>query len=429
MKRVAFYTLGCKLNFAETSTIARQLAPMGFEAVPPTAQADVYVVNTCSVTEQANRKCRQAIHKFNTLNPSAHIVVTGCYAQLKPDEVRGIKGVSLVLGAHDKANAANLIAQLGALKMEHCPGLGGFATCVPAYSSGDRTRSFLKVQDGCDYRCSYCTIPLARGASRNVPIAVVEQQAREIAALGVKEVVITGVNTGTFGCSTGERFMDLLQVLERVDGIERYRISSIEPNLVDEELVGFVANSQKFLPHFHIPLQSGSNRILGLMRRRYSGELFAQRIGMIHSQMPHAFIGVDVIVGFPSETDDDFDLTYSLLSQLNVSFLHVFPYSMRPNTPAASMAGQVPAGDVRQRATALGELSKRLHHQFYEAHIGASRRVLFESSRRDGMMFGFTDNYIKVATPYSKQLVNQIVDVKLGDFYAEGCLEAEMLGM
>lgn len=429
MKRVAFYTLGCKLNFAETSTIARQLAPMGFEAVPPTAQADVYVVNTCSVTEQANRKCRQAIHKFNTLNPSAHIVVTGCYAQLKPDEVRGIKGVSLVLGAHDKANAANLIAQLGAHKMEHCPGLGGFATCVPAYSSGDRTRSFLKVQDGCDYRCSYCTIPLARGASRNVPIAVVEQQAREIAALGVKEVVITGVNTGTFGCSTGERFMDLLQVLERVDGIERYRISSIEPNLVDEDLVGFVANSQKFLPHFHIPLQSGSNRILGLMRRRYTGELFAQRIGMIHSQMPHAFIGVDVIVGFPSETDDDFDLTYSLLSQLNVSFLHVFPYSMRPNTPAASMAGQVLAGDVRQRATALGELSKRLHHQFYEAHIGASRRVLFESSRRDGMMFGFTDNYIKVATPYSKHLVNQIVDVKLGDFYAEGCLEAEMLGM
>lgn len=422
---MAFYTLGCKLNFSETSTIARQFIDMGFVRVQPSEVADVYVVNSCSVTEHANKKCRQAIHKFLAQSPQSKIIVTGCYAQLKPAEIAGIKGVHLVLGADAKFNIAKLISdEIQPTEIIHCSNICDATTCYPAYSSGDRTRSFLKVQDGCDYRCSYCTIPLARGASRNIPISDVIAQANQIAAKGIKEIIITGVNTGDFGRTTGEKFIDLLRALEQVEGVERYRISSIEPNLVNEEVVGFVAESKKFLPHFHVPLQSGSNRILGLMRRRYQRELFAQRLTMIRSYMPHAFIGVDVIVGFPSETDADFMDSYNLLRDLKASFLHIFPYSIRPNTPAALMPDQVAAEVSHQRVVELGLLSDKLHREFYEAHVGTKQQVLFESTRKNGLMFGFTGNYIKTAAPYNKEFVGKIVELTLGEFCSDGYCKA-----
>lgn len=426
-RRVAFYTLGCKLNFSETSTIARHLTQLGYKRVPPTQQADLYVINSCSVTENADRKCRQAIHHFHTLAPEAKIVVTGCYAQLKPMEIAEIKGVTLVAGAAYKAELHTLInANNKEHKIYHTD-IEQVTQCAGAYSSGDRTRSFLKVQDGCNYRCSYCTIPLARGASRNLPIEQIVEQAQLIANQGIKEIIITGVNTGDFGRTTGENFIDLLRKLQCVNGIERYRISSIEPNLISSEVIELVASSQKFLPHFHIPLQSGSNRILGLMRRRYNRELFAAKLTEIRKAMPHAFIGVDVIVGFPTETHDDFMDTYNLLNELKASYLHIFPYSARPNTPAVIMSGQIDSKTLKERTTALGQLSKTLHQNFCQVQLGSTHQVLFEASKKNGLMFGFTGNYIKVATPYNKKLVGTIVNVNLGHYQPEGYCEAKLL--
>lgn len=424
-KRVAFYTLGCKLNFSETSTIARQFAEMGYERVSPDSEADVYVINTCSVTEHADKKCRQAIRKFTAKSPDAMVAVVGCYAQLKPDEIAQIEGVDLVLGTADKFNLPHLIgngSRKSQVKIYSCD-IDVVNDFFPAYSSGDRTRSFLKVQDGCDYHCSYCTIPLARGKSRNMPISQIVEQAQAIARQNVKEVILTGVNTGDFGKSTGETFLELIQQLDRVEGIERYRISSIEPNLITPEIVDFVAQSAKFLPHFHIPLQSGSNRILALMRRRYRRELFAERIELIRNRMPDTFFGVDVIVGFPGETDDDFADAYRFIEQVKPSFLHIFPYSERPNTPAAEFEGKVNPKVVRQRVSLLTELSDKLHKEFYIKHIGQTRRVLIESTRKGDFMFGFTDNYIKVGIPFNKNLAGKVVDVKLEKLNNDGFIE------
>ncbi len=417
-KRVAFYTLGCKLNFSETSTIARQFTELGYERVSADSEADVYVINTCSVTEHADKKCRQAIRKFTGKSPNALVAVVGCYAQLKPDEIAQIEGVDLVLGTADKFNLPHLIqnnTRKPQEKVYSCD-IDTITDFFPAYSTGDRTRSFLKVQDGCDYHCSYCTIPLARGRSRNMPIREIVEQAKAIARQNVTEIILTGVNTGDFGKSTGETFLELIRELDRVEGIERYRISSIEPNLVTPEIVDFVAQSVKFLPHFHIPLQSGSNRILALMRRRYKRELFAERIELIRSRMPDAFVGVDVIVGFPGETDEDFEDAFGFIERVKPSFLHIFPYSERPNTPAAEFDGKVNPRIAKQRVAQLTELSDRLHMEFYRKHVGQTRPVLIESTRKGDLMFGFTDNYIKVAVAYNKNLAGKIVSVELKDF-------------
>lgn len=421
-KRVAFYTLGCKLNFSETSTIARQFSDMGFERVQPNEESDIYIINTCSVTEQADRKCRQVIRRFNTKAPQALIAVVGCYAQLKPNEIACIEGVDIVIGASGKDNIPlylNSANQKNKPKVFSCD-IDDINSIFPAYSSADRTRSFLKVQDGCDYHCSYCTIPLARGHSRNVSIEKLIEQANTIVGTGIKEIILTGVNTGDFGKSTNEKFIDLLKYLEQVDGLERIRISSIEPNLVTNEIIDLVAKSKKLLPHFHIPLQSGSNQILALMKRRYTGEQFADRIQSIKSAIPNVFIGVDVIVGFPGETNSHFLESYSLLRNLEVSFLHVFPYSPRPNTTAAVMKGKVTQRTVTDRVKQLLELSDVLHRNFYESNLGTSVSVLFESSQKGNHMHGFTRNYIKVEHPYQKELVNQVVGVKLKEISPTG---------
>ena len=427
-KRVAFYTLGCKLNFSETSTIARQFADMGYERVSADSEADVYVINTCSVTEHADKKCRQAIRKVISKSPNAMVAVVGCYAQLKPEELAQIEGVDFVLGTADKFNLPHLIGdgtKRAHAKVYSCD-IDAVNDFLPAYSLGDRTRSFLKVQDGCDYHCTYCTIPLARGKSRNQPIDKIVEQANAIARQNVKEIVLTGVNTGDFGKSTGESFLDLLKELDRVNGIERYRISSIEPNLITPEIVEFVADSLKFLPHFHIPLQSGSNRILALMRRRYRRELFADRMAMIRNRMPDTFFGVDVIVGFPGETDDDFTDAYRFIEQLKPSYLHIFPYSERPNTLAAGFEGKVEPSTIKKRLVMLSELSERLHLEFYKKYQGQVRPVLVESARRGELMFGFTDNYIKVAIPYNASLAGKIVNVRLGEVSPKGYMFAEI---
>lgn len=427
-KRVAFYTLGCKLNFSETSTIARQFTELGFQRVLPSSQADVYVINTCSVTEHADKKCRQAIRKFAKQSPNAFIAVVGCYAQLKPDELATMEGVDLVLGTSQKGNIPMYIGEHNAkakAKVYSCE-VDVINDFFPSYSSADRTRSFLKVQDGCDYHCTYCTIPHARGKSRNISIDQAVSQASEIAALGVKEIVLTGVNTGDFGRSTNENFLDLLKALEKVNGIERYRISSIEPNLITDEIIGFTASSQKFLPHFHIPLQSGSNRILGLMKRRYNRDKFADRVNRIKQVIPFAFIGVDVIVGFPGESDEDFALSFQLLEKLEPSFLHVFPYSERPGTPAANMTEKVQSSVKTQRAAKLQELSNKLHKNFYISNIGRYDEVLFESTKRNELMYGFTKNYVKVEHPYNRELIGRIVRMKLVRISESGNMQTEM---
>jgi threonylcarbamoyladenosine tRNA methylthiotransferase MtaB len=421
-KRVAFYTLGCKLNFSETSTIARQFSDMGFQRVQPNEESDIYIINTCSVTEQADRKCRQVIRRFNAKAPQALIAVVGCYAQLKPNEIASIEGVDIVIGALGKDSIPlylNSVERKNNPKVFSCD-IDEITNIFPAYSSADRTRSFLKVQDGCDYHCSYCTIPLARGLSRNVSIEKLIDQANTIVSTGIKEIILTGVNTGDFGKSTNEKFIDLLKNLEQVDGLERIRISSVEPNLITNEIIGLVANSKKLLPHFHIPLQSGSNQILALMKRRYNAEQFAERIRAIKSAIPNVFIGVDVIVGFPGETNSHFLESYSLLRNLDVSFLHVFPYSPRPNTSAAELQGKVTQRTVTGRVKQLMELSNVLHRNFYESNLGTSVSVLFESSQKGNHMHGFTQNYIKVEHPYQKELVNQIVRVKLKEISPSG---------
>ena len=422
-QKVAFHTLGCKLNFAETSAIARSFADAGYGRVELEEQPDVVVINTCSVTDQADKKCRHIVRKALTGNPNAFVAVIGCYAQLKPDEIATIPGVDLVLGANEKFNLPDHVAQLttknasGQVIAGHIKETKDF---VPSYSTGDRTRTFLKVQDGCNYFCAFCTIPLARGRSRSASIQETLQQAQNAIADGAKEIVLTGVNIGDFGTTNGETLLDLIQALDQLDGVERYRISSIEPNLLTDEIIQFVAGSKKFVPHFHIPLQSGDDEVLKAMRRRYLTDLYAARIAAIRSAMPDACIGVDVIVGFPGESDAHFENTYNFLHALPVSYLHVFTYSERANTTALRIDDVVPMELRHERNRRLRILSTKKKRAFYEAQLGSTRKVLFEASEHDGTMHGFTENYVKVEFPFDDQLVNQVRDVRLERISPDG---------
>ena len=414
-RRVSFHTLGCKLNFSESSTIARQFEEGGFVRVGANEECDICVINSCSVTEHADKKCRNLIRKLHRRNPQAIIAVTGCYAQLKPHEIAAIKGVDIVLSNNDKGDlyqaVLNVMAQGGQCVTScDCEQITRF---FAAFSSGDRSRSFLKVQDGCDYKCAYCTIHYARGSSRNMPIADLVKEAEQVAASGLKEIVITGINTGDFGRTTGEKFVDLLRALNEVEGIERYRISSIEPNLITDEVIEFCASSPKFQHHFHIPLQSGSDKILGLMRRRYTSARFADRIEKVRELMPDSFIGIDVITGFPGETEENFQETYDLLARLKPSFLHIFPFSERPGTPAVDMPNKVPARISTERVERLEALCDKLHGEFCAAMVGKEADVLFESTIKGGMMFGYTGNYVRVKMPYRRDLINKICRVRL----------------
>lgn len=411
-KTVAFVTLGCKLNFSETSTIAQQFLDNGYERVAQSKPADIYVINTCSVTEHADKKCRQAIRKLHKQNPDAIIAVTGCYAQLKPAEIMAIEGVDLVVGADRKGDVFQLVSEipskLGTARSYSCA-INEVETIFPAFSHGERTRSFLKVQDGCNYHCSYCTIPLARGKSRNLPIATLVKEAEAIAAKGIKEVVLTGVNTGDYGRTTGEDFLDLLKALNEVEGVERYRISSIEPNLLREDIIEWIASGTKFQNHFHIPLQCGSDAVLKVMRRRYTTAMFAEKIEMVRRIMGDVFFGIDVIVGFPGETDEEFQNCYNFLKDtIKPAFIHVFPYSRRANTPAAEMHNQVHEATKTARVEALTTLSDELHNAYIERHKGTVQEVLFESTQKGGMMYGYTGNYIRVERPYDKNKIGQI---------------------
>lgn len=411
-RTVAFHTLGCKLNYSETSTLSRMLENEGFEKKEFDEPADVYVINTCSVTENADKECRQLVRRIQRKSPESLVVITGCYAQLKPKEIADIPGVDLVLGAAEKFNIARHIRELAKgdpARICSCDveDITGFHA---SWSVQDRTRTFLKVQDGCDYNCSFCTIPLARGRSRSDRVDNVVAHARELADKGVKEIVLTGVNLGDFRTSEKEDFFSLIQALEKVDGIDRYRISSIEPNLLSNAIIGFVANSDKFMPHFHIPLQSGSNKILGAMRRRYKRELYAERVSLIKTLMPHCAIGADVIVGFPGETETEFRETFDFLHALDVSYLHVFTYSERDNTHALSLKPVVPVAVRHERNKILRNLSYMKMQYFSNQFAGQTRKVLFEDFNKNGMMEGYTDNYIRVSTPYRPEWANQIVD-------------------
>mgnify|MGYP005961770087 FL=1 len=422
-KKAAYYTLGCKLNFAETSTIGKLLAEQGVRKVRPGEKADICVVNTCSVTELADKKCRQAIRRIGKQHPGAFIVVTGCYAQLKPEEVSHIEGVDLVLGAEQKLEILQYLENLekkengGAVIASQSKDIRSFS---PSCSADDRTRHFLKVQDGCDYYCSYCTIPFARGRSRNGTIASMVEQAQEVARKGGKEIVLTGVNIGDFGKSTDETFIDLIRALDEVDGIVRYRISSIEPNLITDEAIDFVAHSKRFAPHFHIPLQSGSDAVLQLMRRRYDTALFRHKIEKIKEVMPHAFIGVDVIVGTRGETDEYFEEARQFIGSLDISQLHVFSYSERPGTQALKIDHVVTPEEKHRRSQRLLELSDEKTHAFYARHIGQTMPVLLERSKPGAPMHGFTANYIRIEVPHNDTLDNQVVSVRLGDFNEDG---------
>jgi len=423
-RTVAFHTLGCKLNFSETSTLSRMLEGEGFKKREFDELADVYVINTCSVTENADKECRQLVRRIQRKAPESLVVITGCYAQLKPKEISEIPGVDLVLGAAEKFNLARHIKELSkgdSTRICSCD-IDEILDFHSSYSIHDRTRTFLKVQDGCDYSCSFCTIPLARGKSRSDSIDHVIKNAEHLASQGVKEIVLTGVNLGDFRDSERKNFYSLVKELEKVTGIQRYRISSIEPNLLTNEIIEFVANSDKFMPHFHIPLQSGSNKILGLMRRRYRRELYADRVNLIKTLMPHCCIGVDVIVGFPSETDEDFKETFDFLHSLDISYLHVFTYSERDNTQALSIRPIVPMNVRHERNKSLRNLSFMKMQYFTGRHTGQVRKVLFETANKNarvndsagqGMMEGFTDNYIKVTTPYRTEWENEIVDWKI----------------
>ena len=427
-KKVAFYTLGCKLNFSESSAIGRQFNDAGFETVAFTDQADVYLINTCSVTDHADKKCRKVVKEALKHSPNAYIAVVGCYAQLKPKEISEIPGVDIVLGAAEKFMIIDYITDL--TKQEKTlifnQDISEAKNFISSYSLGERTRTFLKVQDGCDYTCSFCTIPLARGASRSDTIPHVIEQANEIAASGVKEIVLTGVNLGDFGIINGIRenkFFDLLQALDQVDGIDRIRISSIEPNLLSDEIIEFVSQSNKFVPHFHIPLQSGCNKVLALMRRRYKREVYAERVTKIKTLMPDCCIGVDVIVGFPDETQEDFLDTYNFLNELNVSYLHVFTYSERENTAAAEMKGAVPGALRAERSKMLHILSEKKRRAFYQTQVGKSTQVLFEADHKNGFMHGFSRNYVKVRAPYDPLLINDIKQVKFENIASDGDME------
>lgn len=439
-KKVAFYTLGCKLNFSETSTIARSFKNDGFEAVEFEDKADIYVINTCSVTDNADKRFKTIVKQAQKANPDAFIAAVGCYAQLKPEELANVNGVDLVLGATEKFNIAayvnELLDQPNRIKGEaqiHSCDIDEADFYVGSYSIGDRTRAFLKVQDGCDYKCTYCTIPLARGISRSDTLENVLKNAKEISEQNIKEIVLTGVNIGDYG--KGEfgnkkhehTFLDLVKALDAVEGIERLRISSIEPNLLENETINFVSKSRTFVPHFHIPLQSGSNQLLKLMRRRYLRELYQERVTAIKNVMPHACIGVDVIVGFPGETDDLFLETYHFLNELDISYLHVFTYSERDNTLAAEMPGVVPKNVRAKRSKMLRGLSVKKRRAFYENQLGTKRIVLFEGENKMGYIHGFTENYVKVKAPWNPELVNTLHQITLTHIDEDGLVRFEFV--
>ena len=420
-KTVAFHTLGCKLNFAESSDLSRKFVENGYEVVDFKNVADVYVINTCTVTALAEKKCRTAIRQAIKRNPNAKIAAIGCFSQVSPDEIAKIEGVDFVLGNEDKHKLLEYLdtdyksvpaGGMGvstSLNDRSLDGIEGVDTdFVVAYSSDDRTRTFLKIQDGCDYFCTYCAIPHARGRNRNDSIENIVKITEKIAQSETKEIVLSGVNIGEFGSSTNETFFELIQTLDNVKGIERFRISSLEPNLISNEIVDFVAISKTFLPHFHIPLQSGSNKILQLMKRRYSRELFAERLQKIKTAMPHAFVAVDIIVGFPGETDEDFEDAYQFIESLPLAFLHVFPYSERPNTPAINFPGKVPPQVKKQRSERLHKLSEKKHTEFCKNHLQNPSKVLWETDNHDGFMYGFTENYIRVRKPFDANSVNKI---------------------
>ncbi len=429
-KKVAFYTLGCKLNFSETSTIARSFEEGGFAKVNFDDQPDVFVINTCSVTENADKKCRQLVKKAKKVNPEGFIAIIGCYAQLKPTEISQIPGVDIVLGANEKFNLVEHIENLEksdevVVKNENIKQTKEF---VPAFSIGDRTRSFLKVQDGCDYFCTFCTIPLARGKSRNATIGETIEEAQKIAKTDIKEVVLTGVNIGDFGQGGEENFFGLVKALDEVDGIDRFRISSIEPNLLSDEIIEFtLGESKRFVPHFHIPLQSGSDRLLKAMRRKYERSLFAERIHKIKSINPDTCIGVDVIVGFPGETNEEFFETIDFLKDLPVSYLHVFTYSERANTTAIKLGDPVPMHIRKERSKQLHILSDKKKRQFYESAIGKTGTVLIEQEENNGWMYGFTENYVKVKVPYNEKLANTFQYVYLKSIDFEGVMECDII--
>lgn len=430
MKKVAFYTLGCKLNYSETSTISRMFEQKGYKKTEFTDTPDIFIINTCSVTENADKKCHKIVREARAISPDAYVAIIGCYAQLKPQEIATIPGVDAVLGAAEKFRLVELLdgfvrkpqAEVFASEIE------AVNTFNTSYSIHDRTRTFLKVQDGCDYSCSFCTIPLARGASRSDRISNILTTALEIGNTEVREIVLTGVNTGDFGIQEGkrvERFIDLVKALDKTNGIDRFRISSIEPNLLSDEIIDFVACSERFVPHFHIPLQSGSNKVLKLMRRRYQRELYTSRIEKIKSVMPHCCIGVDVIVGFPGETQEDFLDTYRFLNELDISYLHVFTYSERDNTLASTMAGTVSQKERSERSKMLHVLSEKKRRKFYEDHIGREFTVLFENDIENGMMHGFTENYIRVTAKYDPILINELKKVRLTSIDEKGLMQVE----
>jgi len=430
MSRVAIHTLGCKLNYSESSTIVRQLESNGFTKVDFTEESDIYIINTCSVTDNADKKCRTTVKAVLKQNPEAYVVVIGCYAQLKPKEISEIPGVDMVLGAAEKFN---MIEHLHSLQKEEKAivfnkKIKETQEFVPAFSYGDRTRSFLKVHDGCDYFCSFCTIPLARGKSRNASVAETVAKAKEVAATNIKEVVITGVNIGDFGADQdyAETLYDLLLELDKVEGIERYRISSIEPNLLTNEIIDFVSASDKFVPHFHIPLQSGDDEILLKMRRKYLSELYADRIARIKKRMPNSCIGVDVIVGFPGETEEHFLNTYNFLNELDISYLHVFPYSERNNTTAKKMEGKVLKADKMERAKRLRILSEKKKRYFYETQLGKSMQVLWEEERQGDNMQGFSENYVRFEAPYDSTKVNTIEILNFDQINESGLAKASL---
>jgi len=436
-KKVAFYTLGCKLNFSETSTIARNFNDEGFDRVDFEEAADIYVINTCSVTENADKQFKQIVKKAMKLNDKAFVAAVGCYAQLKPEELAAVDGVDLVLGATEKFKITDYINDLSKNDMGevHSCEIEEADFYVGSYSIGDRTRAFLKVQDGCDYKCTYCTIPLARGISRSDALENVLKNASDISKQGIKEIVLTGVNIGDYG--KGEfgnkkhehTFLDLVKALDEVEGIERLRISSIEPNLLKNETIEFVSQSRTFVPHFHIPLQSGSNDILKKMKRRYLREVYTDRVNTIREVMPHACIGVDVIVGFPGETDENFLETYNFLNEMDISYLHVFTYSERDNTEAAEMPDVVPMNIRNKRSKMLRGLSVKKRRAFYESQIGTNRTVLFESENKEGYIHGFTENYVKVKTPWNPELVNTLHKINLTKIDEDGSVRMEFASL
>jgi threonylcarbamoyladenosine tRNA methylthiotransferase MtaB len=429
-KKVAFYTLGCKLNFSETSTISRLFEDAGFAKVDFEETPDVYVINTCSVTENADKKCKQLVKKALKINPNAFVTIVGCFAQLKPTEIAEIPGVDLVLGANEKFDILSYLDKTDKLEETQVSfqNIKETTDFVPSFSYGDRTRSFLKVQDGCDYFCTFCTIPLARGKSRNASVAETVLEAKKIAETEIKEVVLTGVNIGDFGQGEGENFFDLVQELDKVEGIDRFRISSIEPNLLSNEIIDFcLSDSKRFVPHFHIPLQVGNDRILKAMRRKYERSLYAERVSQIKSLRKDCCIGVDVIVGFPGETDEEFLDSYNFIKDLDISYLHVFTYSERANTGAPKLGEKVPMEKRRERSKMLHILSDKKKRVFYEENLGSTRVALFEAEEDNGMMYGFTENYVKIKVPFAANLVNSFQKVKLEEIDRDGIVKVSFV--